>query len=565
MVKKDTGIFTRRAMGLIIGLVGIFLLVFIVFYVISRVFRPQDLATMLPKDNVVALMQVNTNPNHEQVQRFYERLGKYDMYHLDTVKLFINETLGTDFDKAIAPWVGRQIGIALLDKSENKGQSDVLLFVEIKNKSEAMDFLASRGLKSNEDYLLNDDYEGVKIYRYALSQTYNFMFLNSYLVIANNQAVLQSVIDADKQHGGQLISNEHYKKISQNLPINTLVFSYVDVEKLLTLLKNNEGFMSEKGRELFAFEPFLRVYSSFGMTGLMENGNLAVQTFTSLNEDYVSGKNFINFDTKFRADLLDYVSDNLVFYSGGLDLQKQIYRYEDIMNAGGEVSYLIFEGMLESFKNKYLGKEINLDEDVYPLIQGEYAFAINKNENNEAVSILLELADPLRDRDKIESIMDSFVRKGAILAPKIVDIELEDGTTMQEIQTVPEEISRSTEDYHGYEINVLTVGTQQWGVYYIILGNTFVATSQQDQVHASIDLFIDSKNSVRNGNVFRELISPVIRTTDEAMYLNVKYIFEKMNLIPEAFTKYLEPFKSVSMGTNYFKDGISSIYYIKIN
>lgn len=565
MTKKDTGIFTRRAMGLVIGLIGIFLLVFIIFYTISRVFRPQDLATMLPKDSTVAVIQVSVNPNHEQVQRFYEELNKYDLYHPNTVKVLLNEVLEADFDKDIYPWLNRQVGVALIEKSEEKGQVDVLLFIEIKDKGKTLEFLESRGLQSQEDYLLTNNYEGVKIYRYALSQTYNFMFINSYLVIANNETVLQSVIDTNKQHKNQLISNPLYQKVSQNLPINTLVFSYVDMGKLIDVLKENEGFMSEKGRELLAFEPFLKLYKAFGMAAVMESGNLAVQTFTSLDENYLAGKDFINFDTKFRANLLDYVSEDVVFYVGGLDLQKQIHRYADIMSAGGEVSYLIFEGMLQAQKSKYLGPEIDLEEDVYPLLQGEYALAVNENDEYESVSIILELEDPLRDKDKIESIVDSFVRKSAILAPKIVEVELEDGTTMEEIQTVPEEITRSTEDYHGYEINVLTVGTQTWGIYYIIADDILMMSTQQGQIHASVDLFISSQDSVKNGDIFRESISPVVRTTDEVLYFNIEYILERMDLMPEFFTGYIEPFESIGAGTNYFKDGISSIYYIKIN
>ncbi|MBA4336917.1 hypothetical protein C0416_04070 [bacterium] len=561
MTKKDAGIFTRKAVGLVIGLIGVLLLVFIIFAVVSRVFRPQDIAVMLPKDGVVAVMQVSVNSGHEQIQRFYEELNKYELYHPETLKSLLNGALEVDFDKDISPWLNRQVGFALVEKQAEKGQVDVLLFFETKDKNATLEFLKSRGLKTQEDYLLTTNHNGVDIYRYALSQTYNFMFVGKYLVVANNEAVLQSVVDSK----AKLKSNPSYQKVSQNLPINNLFFAYTDAGKLIDVLKNNEGFMSEKGRELLAFEPFLKLYKAFGVTAVMENGNLAVQTFTSLDEEYLSGKELIGFDTKFRSNLLDYASEDVVFYAGGFDLQKQINRYSDLMSAGGEVSYLIFEGVLQSQKDKYLGQEIDLNEDVYPLLQGEYAFLVNKNDQNESVSVILELADPLRDRDKIESIVDSFVRKSAILAPKVVEVELEDGTKMQEIQTVPEEISRSTENYKGYEINVLTVGTNTWGFYYIIIDNVLVISTHQSQIHASIDLFEDSGKSLKNGNVFRESISPVIRTTDEILYFDLGYALNKIGFMPELFAGYLEPFKSIGSGTNYFKDGISSIHYIKID
>ena len=35
--------------------------------------------------------------------------------------------------------------------------------------------------------------------------------------------------------------------------------------------------------------------------------------------------------------------------------------------------------------------------------------------------------------------------------------------------------------------------------------------------------------------------------------------------MPEYLSGYMEPFESIGSGTNHFKDGISSIHYIKIN
>jgi hypothetical protein len=280
----------------------------------------------------------------------------------------------------------------------------------------------------------------------------------------------------------------------------------------------------------------------------------------------LDGRDFINFNNKFRANLLELIPEDLKFYTGGLDLKKQIQRYADLFSAGGEVSYLIFEGMLRAQKSTYLGSEIDLEEDIYPLLQGEYALAVTGEDEEKATMLLLELADPLRDRDKIESIADSFVRKSAVLAPKIVEVELEDGTILEEIQTVPEEIIRSTGDYRGYEMNILTVGQQPWGIYYLIMDDVLTISTKKDNLQKSIDLFIDSQGSVKNSYLYRELISPILRTSDEVLFFDTDFILSSSpELVPEWMTPYLEPFAFVSAGKNYFKDGISTIHYIKID
>lgn len=562
----ESASYKRKALGLILGLIGIFLLLFGVFYGVSRIFRPQELSTMLPEDSTIAFVQVNINPGNEHVQRFYSSLSEHDVYRLDSMTALVDELLETNFETDIEPWISRQIGIAILEKPESEGEMDTLLFVETRDRSKTIDFMQSRGLKDQEDYVLTEDYNGTDIYRYALSQTYQFTFINNHMVVSTSKDALMKVIDSHKGNIKKLIDGKEYQKVAQNLPINTLVFTYVNFDKAMEFLKNNDEFMSEKGKDLLAFEPFLKLYKAFGSTVIMENGNIAIQAYTSLDQDYLEGEDLLKFSKKFRANLLTLMPNNVNFYAGGLNLREQIHRYSELLGAGGDVSYLIFEGMLRAQKNYYFGSEITLEEDIYPLIEGEYAFAVTENDGNPSVIILLELSDPIRDKDNIESIADSFIRKSAILAPKIVEVELEDGTMAEEIQTVPEEITRSTEDYHGYEMNVLKVGEMPWGVYYIIIDSTLAVTSQKEQLQAVIDLLTDPSQSFRHDPVYNESIAPVLRTTDEVMFIDIGHFFESMkDELPEWMTEYIRPFSYLSTGKNYFKDGISTIHYIKVD
>jgi hypothetical protein len=557
--------YKRKAVGLIIGLIGIFLLIFIIFYSISRIFRAEDFARMLPQDTTLGLVQINVNAGHEQVQRFFTSLSDYEIYHPDKLTALVDGMLETDFESDIAPWLNRQVGFAFLEQKESPGEMEIVIFVEVKNKDAAIDFMQSRGLQGQEDYVLSDEYNGKDIYRYALSQAYHFTFINNYMIVAMNDGEIKQIIDSSQGNKIKLADDSSYQKVKQNLPINTLVFTYVNFEKILEFLKENDEFMSEKGRQLLAFEPFLRLYKSFGTSMIMQNGDFAVQTFTLLDEDYLEEGNIISFDTKFRAELLSLMPNDIVFYAGGLNLKEQMHRYGQLFSTGGEVSYLIFEGMIRAQKNHYIGEEITLEEDIYPLLQGEYAFAISKTDDKSAVTIMLELEDPLQDRDKVESIADSFMRKSAILAPKVVEVELEDGTILEEIQTVPEEILRSTEDYHGYEMNILTVGNAPWGIYYIIADNTLVIATQKEQLKRSIDLVIDEQQSLKNSSLFNGTISPVLRNSDEVMFANFNYLFSAINDGSlDWISPYLEPFSYFSAGKNYFNDGISTIQYIKI-
>jgi Protein of unknown function (DUF3352) len=557
----------KKTLGLALAAIGVFLLMFIAFYAISKIFRPPSLANFLPENTTVAVVQININPSNDQVKDFFEALDGYAVYNPNAFTFAFDEFLNTDFDVEVKPWLGRQIGIALLEKDDVSGLVDNVFFVEVKNQEEALKFMESRGLQAEEDYVLSDDYEENKIYRYALSHSFKFTFVAGNLVIAENDIALKSIIDAEGSRGERLIDSDLYQKVSHNLPMNSIVFAYSDFAKANNLLKSNGLFMSEKGRELLAFQPFIKLYKAFGVAAVMENEDLAIQTFTALDEEYLAGHDFINFDTKFRANLLELMQEDVLFYAGGIDLKKQLQRYSDFFSSGGEVSYLVFEGMLRAQKSEYFGEEVTLEDDIYPLLQGEYAVAVTGPPEDSAFTMMLEMLDPMRDRDNIETIVDSFIHKGSVLAPQVFEVELEDGTTVSEIRTVPEEILRSTEDYHGYEINILaSSGNGIFSVYYIMLDDVFVLSTEKSHLEKSINLFIDPDKSMKESDLFLKIISPVIRTSDEVMFADISYLIDNLGGdLPAETLLYLQPFKHIAAGKNYFKDGIFSTHYIKID
>lgn len=562
-IKKEN--FRKRLVGLLIGLVGVFLLLFVIFYTVSRVFRPVDFATMLPKDNTIALMQVNVNKSHEQVRRFYNALNKFETYHPNSIENMLNEQFDINYEKEIKLWLNRQIGFAVLKKDNEESLYDLVYFFETKNISETKDFMESRGLESQDDYLLNDEYNGEEIYRYALSQSYNFVFLNNYMIVSESQGALKQIVDTHNNSDLRLIESPDYQKISQNLPITTLLFGYVDVAKLVEYLKTNEEFMADKGMDLLAFEPFLKIYKSYGLTGMIENKNFAVQTFTVLDKGYLGGKDLLNFDSKFQAEFLKLLPEDVKAYSGGMNLTKQFQRYSEIFGVGGEVSYLIFEGALRSLKSEYFGDEIELEADLFPILQKEYLIAVTGEGPEQATTLMFGLKDPVNDKNKISNIAESFVRKSALLAPKVVEVELEDGTKAEEIVTSEDTIEKTEEEYHGYSINSLDVGDPSWGIYYILLDDQLIISTKLETIKSIIDLFIDSSGNFRSSTVFRENVSPVLRTSDEIIFLDTHYVIDNyFSENPEWMAGYLEPFSVISIGKNYFKDGISTINYIKI-
>ena len=80
------------------------------------------------------------------------------------------------------------------------------------------------------------------------------------------------------------------------------------------------------------------------------------------------------------------------------------------------------------------------------------------------------------------------------------------------------------------------------------------------------NLFIDPNKSMKESDLFLKIISPVIRTSDEVIFADISYLIDNFGGdLPDETLLYLQPFKHFAAGKNYFKDGIFSTHYIKID
>lgn len=554
----------RKTKGILLIMIGTLLLAGAGFLLYERILRPTDLSNYLPKDSTFALVEFDLGG--KESQDLYAHMSKYPVYQKENLTNQINALLNIDYSKDVEPWIGRQIGLALLKtKAENQAQAAVapVAFVEVKNFNQALSFLQNQKLADGKDALQIVEFEGESLYQYTTGHSLYLAFLDDYLVLGLEPAVVKNVLQVAKEGKNTLNESEKYNKIAANLSSDSIVFGYFDVDELTNFILDSPNFVAKNGFILTTFEPFLSIFDAEGFTVTFEDKNLQVQTFTSLNKDLLDGKEFLTFKEKYNANLAQFAKEDAMVVWGGMNLEKQLKRIADILGKGSEASMMIFEGVLEAQKNIYFGQDVSLQNDIYPLINKEFILALYDAETPQ-VEVVLELDDEADSLEKIRKIVDGFVKENAVFKPEVREVKLEDGTVGQEIVGVPEEVKNTEFDHNGQKIFAITLGSKNWGVYWFVQGKKLFLATQKELIEKVID---GLEKPLSSSELFRTNIKPILSHADEVNYINLqKFLPHFLPTVENGdgniIQLYTDPFAAISSGKNYFDDGISTIHNI---
>ncbi|MFA5829041.1 MAG: hypothetical protein WC843_00890 [Candidatus Gracilibacteria bacterium] len=556
---------SRKIKGAVLLVISICGLVFVSVLIFQKIFRAQPLAELLPADATVGLLEVNIDGDSSQVQQFYKALANYPLYRKAELIGLLNVVLPATYQN-ISPWIGRKAGFVMVKSSTPDGKLNPVLMVEVKDANAAIGFFKTRLMQQSGDELLQENLRGYTLYHYKNSQTISFTFFNKYLVLTSGYDLLKDFINEKSNSNLNLADEVNYRKVANNLPSNGLAFGYVNIPKFFEVLLKNPVFMSRKIQDFNNLQPFLKIFSAAGMTVFAENKEFHIQTFSSINRAELNGNTYLTYSDKYAGKLLELAAENPIMIMGGHDINKELSRMEDLFKAGTKANAVIVQGLLEYQKEKYLGKDISLTDDIFPLLKGEYLVTAQKSFEQPEVNFYLELNDKNSDLLRVEKIVNAFVKMSAIFEPKIQDVTLPDGTKGQEIVASPEQITRSDSVYNGVNISSLAIGDKGFGIHYTALGNVLAVSTSLESLQQSIDRSLGSKKTnLKNSALYKDTIQPIARTADQINELNLGAIFAAFGLNNnKVLSTYLAPFGTISSAKNFFDDGIADLYLIKV-
>ena len=442
----------------------------------------------------------------------------------------------------------------------------LVLFVEDKSSEKALEFLKSRALVNSGDELMTDNYQNYTIYHYKLSQNYYFVFINNYLVLGGNEALLQQLIDAQSSQSNKLQDDPTYQKVYNNLPQSGLASGYINMQLLFDTMLKNPLFQGQRTKDLLDLEPFMKIFAAEGFTLAANDNNLTIQQFEAIDRSQLQGQSYLTYSDKYQGNLLQLASENSILYAGGHDLYKEIQRIGEIFSTGTSIDSTLLNGIIEAQKDKYFGKDISLDSDVYPLLQNEYLVMVENNFDAPVISVMMELSDKNNDTNRIEKLATAFVQTRGIFAPQVQDVTLPDGTKGQEIVAGAEDITRSDSNYDGYNVTTLQPGSLPWAINYTVMDSTLAVSTDLGTLKNIIDRKEGKiQTNLRTSDGFAKSALPLMRTADEIFSIKLGALVPVLGLDQNPLVKpYVEAFDSLTTSKNFFDDGISTIYVVNV-
>lgn len=526
---------------------GTILFVFFILYIIWMNYGQRSVAYYLPTDKTVAFIEFKDLSLPSKMQDA-SSISKIE------IETALKEMIGTDDVSTITKLTNNNVGIALI---ENKKLLNIpILFAKTNSRKKTLEFFESLTLP--DETLVKSGSLRLPIYSYPSGQSFHFAFIGSFIFISSEIEPLELIKNTFELKESSISEQDDYKKSISNLPKYSWAKLYINFKAI----NSNDIALSS------VVEPLKYAIDHFAMTIKKTQNGFKFNTFLNLNKNLLPlGKNYHD-QSKFAYKLTDLVSSkNLALYIGGANLSDE---WENTLNTISNLNPaygLILESLIRAQVNNVFGEEISLRNDIYPLLEGEYALSIGtENVENLDFSLVLSHNNKEFAKTKLKKLMKGFRFLAAKFSPKLQIVTLPDGTESRELVSDANKLSESNEEYEGYNVNCLEIKGVNSGFCYTVLDNLLVITNKKETAINIINLSISPEFVLSQYQPFRQTISNLSKINDEITFIDIQKIIpliinNKYGLIISPFLNKLD---ATSWVKHYFDDGVSTEGFVLI-
>lgn len=505
--------------GLLVASVLLAALIF-VFFIFVRSQKLPNLAEILPADDTYGFVSLSI----EDYLKSAAKLPETSPFATSKLQIPFEYYLGGDYSKL--DFIADDLGFAYVS------EQPVLVF-KIKSKKKALAYMKTN-LMENEELTENDD-AGPSIYSYPLSHPESFAFINNLLVMTPDIPTLELIVSASKGRLANVESTADYKNLRSRLPYYSSGFAYINLPK--TRLHIAQAMAKAGINEPGFMEAVFQLFPAFGATINMSAEGWNLQTFTAVDKSRIGGKALFRYDTKYEQNLLPYLPDGFLFEWGGHNLKAQVFRMIDLLTNLHSGAALIFESGLQAAAERYFGEGIDLDTEVYPLLDGEFLYAYGN-------SFILILGLDEGEDVQAYKLRDLFARAYQYASNIQVEVEL-DGKKITETQAKLNPITQTELTYEGHSYARWTAGEQFVADIAILDGKAIISGNDKDLFNL-LDA-MDGRTAGRSLRDYGQLLSG----SDEISILHT-------GLIPDGniLRAFFDGFTSFATTRKVFDDGI---------
>ncbi len=484
-----------------------------VFFIYVRSQKLPDLAAILPAEDTFAFAVFSI----EDYLASADKLPEESPFAASKLQIPFEYYLGSSPEKL--DFIDDKIGIAFVSE-------EPVIFFKIKSKKKALKYLKTLLIPDEELTEEND------IYSYPLSHPFSFTFAGNLLAFSTKSEILLEIL-SDKQ---KIIDTENYQNLRSRLQYFSSGFFYSNLPK--TRLYIAQAFAKIGINEPGFMESLFQIFSSFGGTITMSDSGWNMETFTAVDKSRIENEAFFRYDTKYEQKFLAYLPENFLFEWGGHNVKAQVFRMIDLLNTLHSSAALIFESSIKATALQYLGKGIDLEKEIYPILDGEYLFAMSPDSG----VLILELNT--EEQEEVFKLRDLFARTYQYENERQVEVEV-DGNKVIETQATLVPLTQVEKNYEGHSYVEWKAEDKSFASIAILDDKAIFATNEKD-LFDILDK-MDGRAEKRSLRDYGQLLSG----SDEISILHTE-------LLPDGniLKDLLKGFKNFATTRKVFDDGI---------
>lgn len=480
------------------------------------------------------------NPNFSQLQSFsklkaiFDNNPAYAKRLNDLARQSAPGSSDFDFDRDVRPWIGTEIGVAVLamPKSGSAGEPTLVIIANTRDRAKSDEALARlrKNAEAKGTTFTEETYKGTKIV-VGKSGDSAYATFQDQVLLGSSADAIKKVIDTKQSDSGNLRNSARYKAAMSQLPKDRAASMFIDLQTLAQESLSTR----QPGTEVLDALQGIGISLGFSDDGIRidyataYDSSKAPDSFKKLLASYKASPNAV----------LSLLPASSILSITGQDLKSNWAYYRDLFSRDPQGQ---FERNLAQLKTQ---TGIDVDEDLFSWMTGEFAIdvvpaqpikAVGANVPGAGLLLMVEAKDQSLARSKMDKIAQALAKQGLQFAKKTVN-----GADMQIVK--------------GLETQGISLG-------YGFLDNYLVIGSAEDVLGAAVNA---KKAPLDKDAEFQKALKPLLQSKIGVAYLSIPKLVEviKPTLTRAQLADFqrdveplLKPFKGLSSAAGVPKDDV---------
>lgn len=429
----------------------------------QKYFVPAQFAELLPGKETVLVAQLDQNPLLPQSHAFKKFLSSHPELQLNKlIPSFqvLSEEHALDLETDLQSWLGYR---ALLVVLQNDSQFTPLLLLQIDDRN-LLEKKLEQFAETEIEKLLDGEVIGLKLG----SQEVFVRICQSYLALSFEQESLSKLLPVTSV---SLASDPNWNKLQDKSSGAALQFYLKNgaVYRYLTetehLSKTNKLFISY----LDALGPSLIRVSFADDTLRLQSKTLSSVALNTVSQD-------------FTPNLLTFVHNNDQSFLSGMNLGEKLKTLMLNLTSQKIALGVPLQVLNEQWEKRF---NLNLNEDLLPLLTGEYLWIKGQNPNESRLILKLTNSEQSALLEKLKSLIQNYQ---PYFKTSLATRSLPDGTSYQEVVTGKSSPLELKELQIGkYSAFTYQAGSSELALYYYQTPQTLILASDIAGLHNFLD------------------------------------------------------------------------------